>query len=222
MAIGIMLTLVSGAVHGRLGDRWDRPAKLLAAAERLEGLPIAFGEWQMEAAHGLSERTVELLECAGYVHRTYVNRSTGETVNMAILLGPPGPMSVHTPDVCYSSKQFSVREQRRPVQVRATDVPDERFWSVTLRTNDLHADALRVLYAWNDGHGWSAPREPRFRYGGRPLLYKIQVAGHLLAGGVTTNDPCCAFLRDFLPVADRYLVDPTSERTSAESAKTGT
>lgn len=199
------LTLMSGLVQGRLRGRWGIKADMAAAASRLESTPAKFGEWDLAASQTLGESTVKMLECAGYLCGTYRNRATGDQVNMFVLLGPTGPISVHTPDICYSSREYTIVGAREKTAVRDSNGSGAEFWKLTLRSNDLEASLLRVHYAWSDGSAWTASDNPRFQYAGRPLLYKIQVAGPASEAAAEAEDPGQGFLRDFLPVLQKHL-----------------
>ena len=205
------LTLASGLIHGRMTQRWKHSKASDSAAQRLAELPDTFGKWQGQSLEELDQETVDMLQCAGYVVRVYVNEETGAAIKMALLLGPAGPISVHTPEICFSGRNYLILEKRKRVQI-PEDSKDE-FWGLTFQSKGLGATQLRVYYAWTTGGTWAAPdRHPRYKFAGRPYLYKIQLAGSLPPGAdATTDDPCREFLRDFVPVARPYLVDPSTD-----------
>jgi hypothetical protein len=204
------LTLVSGGMHGWMSHRWGLPPATRIAAEKLVEFPDRFGSWQLQSAEEMTEETANTLECAGYFVRAYANQDTGESVRVAVLLGPAGPIAVHTPEICYSSRAYAIREERQRVTIQNSDGSDEEFWALTFRSNDLDASLLRVCYAWSTGGPWSAPEDARFTFAGSPYLYKIQLASELAPGtDLQTSDPCERFLQDFVPVAKRYLVEPS-------------
>jgi hypothetical protein len=197
-AIG--LTAVSGVVHGRLSGRWGRPPESLALAERLKQLPPDVGDWKVRNSYDLAQDVRDILECAGYVNRQYVNQQTGDTVAVAVLLGPAGPISVHTPEVCYSSREFNTTRPRRAVEIRDAAGGEAEFWSMTFESTRVEKTLLRVYYAWSTDGGWTAAENPRFGYAGQPYLFKIQLAAQLPAGSdLAKNDPCRDFLQDFIP-----------------------
>jgi len=214
LAVVVALTIASGLIHGRSSNRWGHSSVILAAAEKLEQLPDDFGTWQLVSHDEMSTAAIDMLECAAYVARTYENRKTGATVQMVLLLGPAGPISVHTPEVCYPSRNHTIVEKRQPVVVKSPDVQDQdhQFWALTFRSTDLTATIQRVYYAWSTGSSWCATVEPRYAFAGSPYLYKIQLASSLPPGtDVSKNDPCRNFLREFIPVAKRYLVEPSEK-----------
>lgn len=197
----LALTVISGLVQGKLANRWGLPADMTAAAQRFNEIPTSFGPWKLQKAEKMSDQVVEILECAGYINGSYVNQSTGEVVNAFVILGPPGPISVHTPEVCYSSKNYQITESRSRVKIGDQETSDNEFWAMTLRSSDVNADMQRVYYGWGNAGYWTAPESPRITYGGDPLLFKIQLAAHLPPDtDLSQGDTCSRFLEAFVPV----------------------
>lgn len=205
------LTLASGIIHGRMSNRWGPSPDLLAAAKKLENLPRQFATWQLLSSGEMSDEVLKMLECTGYAVREYQDQETYERVTMTLLLGPSGPMSVHTPDICLPSRDYKALENPRRVPVSVGEGQSAEFWRQTFQANDLNAGQLRVYYAWSpDGH-WSAPEEPRFKFADRPFLYKLQLVSGLPPGTETeATDTCQRFLEAFVPIAEDYLAQPSS------------
>ena len=221
------LILFSGLIYGRMSNRWGPSPDVRAVAAKLKHIPKQVGSWKYEpsedkslkdkSSEKMEDSTVDMLQCAGYIDRTYKNKDTGEIVNMFIILGPPGPTSVHTPEVCYSSQGYPIRETRQRVTIQNGEEPEEKaqgpedeFWATTFRSNDLGAGMLRIYYAWSTGGAWSATEKPRYAYAGHPYLYKIQLASSIPSyGDSEEDDPCRRFLQAFLPKARPYLVAPS-------------
>ena len=103
LALVIGLLLISTLVHGWLSGRWYVAKDLYQAGEKLEELPKQIGAWQQIESNGLDDSVAEMLQCYGSIVREYRHGDTGEQVTVALLLGPRGPIAVHTPDICYSS-----------------------------------------------------------------------------------------------------------------------
>ena len=207
IVIVLALTLLSGVIQGTMSDRWGPPEEMLAAAGKLEDIPSEFGSWSAKSSSELSDSVVDMLECAGYILREYVNEETGESVQVGLLLGPSGSISVHTPDICFSSRDYEIHQKRQRVTVQ-TNGTDHEFWAMTFQSKDLDAEMLRVYYAWTPDQEWSAPEEPRFTFASRPFLHKLQLASPLPPGAnLEASDPCRNFLEDFLPVAKGYLAE---------------
>jgi hypothetical protein len=214
MILGLLsvaaLTLASGVLHGRLTNRWGPPFAMREAAARLDQIPSQFGQWRLRQSRPLEPTAAEMLQCAGCLSRTYENHD-GQAVDVTLLVGPSGPISVHTPEVCFSSQDFTVIEPRKRLSVQDSSGTKGEFWAVTFRANDLQARKLRVCYGWTTDGRWSAPPEPRFTFASSPHLYKIQLTAALLPGqSLKTGDPCQKFLQDFVPVA-RASIAPAAK-----------
>jgi hypothetical protein len=192
---GALVTLLVGAVYGHFSQRWGPSPDLLAAGEQLNTFPTTLGEWHLEKVEPKDEGVIQTLACTGYVNRRYVNRRTGETVGVALVVGPSGPIAVHTPEICYSSRAYTIAASGEKTPIEGRDGHSHVFWSVTFEPKELGTESLRVYYAWTPGGDWHASQAPRFEYGGAPILYKIQVSGLLgPEAGKDRSDPAHDFL----------------------------
>jgi hypothetical protein len=204
-------TLLVGAIQGKLSRRWGVPADVTTLGERLESLPGndlvgKDGPWQLAENSRLEPAIANILECVGHLKRTYVHRQTGETVNVAVMLGPPGPIAVHTPEICYSARDYKFEHARERVEVPTVEGRTDAFWALTLDAKNPGDNRLRVYYAWTVGGPWQASERPRFQFSGQPCLYKIQLACPAPSVGSTeTGDACRRFLEAFVPALDRVL-----------------
>lgn len=198
----IAVSLLVGVVHGRMTNRWGIQPDMKEASRRLESMPADIDGWHAES-YPLDERVAEMLQCQGSLNRVYENPKTGQKVSIVVLLGPAGPIAVHTPEICYSSKDYSITSDRVPYAV--DDQQD--LWDLRLKSNRAGAAPLRVLYGWTNDGNWDATANPRFAFGGRPLLYKIQLAGPV-PNESGEQDACRDFLAAFLPVLRKHLLSP--------------
>ena len=147
----------------------------------------------------MADPVAEMLQCAGYVNRRYVNQQTGQTVNLAIIVGPPGPTAVHTPEICFSSRAYDVQGDRQKIVLESSPTVRHTFWSVDFSTKNPLADGLRVYYAWNRGDAWEASASPRYEFAAAPMLYKLQLAGPIgHSKSDQGSDPGREFLEDLL------------------------
>ncbi len=190
-AIG--LVGLGGWIHGELANRWGVGTDVIALGERLRQVPLELGAWRAHADEELSESTLSLLECKGYLKRSYVHQGTGEVVSVAVMFGPKGPIAVHTPEICYSSRDVQQNEKRQAVAMDY-DGKENHFWKLSFLKNTLDKGKLSVMYAWSDGGAWQASEAPRFWR--TNYLYKIQTAAQGLGvKEASTNE----FFRVFLP-----------------------
>ena len=163
-------------LYGKYSQRWGPPPDLLAAAHQLEQMPKQLGSWQLAEETPMAESSVKMLECAGYVNRRYVNQETGQAVNLAVIVGPPGPTAVHTPEICFSSRAYDQQGTRRSVELEQRDGKTDEFWSLDFTTKNVLAEGLRTYYAWSLGDRWEASESPRYEFAASPMLYKLQLA----------------------------------------------
>ncbi len=196
-------TIASGLIHGRISHRWGEADQLATVKKRIESFPESFGRWRRQQAIEMPKSVSDMLENPGYNNGVYVNEETGQTVRTALIVGFPGPIAAHIPEICYSSRQYKLNEETRLVKLSGLDQQRHKFRMVTMNATDVGANRLRVYYGWNDGSRWTAPENHRFAFAGKSYLYKIQIAGQLTTGRDNKEiDPAKDFLQAFLDHVD--------------------
>jgi hypothetical protein len=98
-----VLIVTAGVVHGFWADRWVPAAEPQKAADRLATVPLTVGEWDGSDPEKPGESVPGVV---GSLQRRYVNRVTGAAVVVALVCGRPGPVSIHTPDSCYTASGY--------------------------------------------------------------------------------------------------------------------
>jgi len=195
-----LATVISGLLLGQASGRWGTtPA--IATAEQLLGrrLPERTGNWRLRKEQELESQVLKMMSCNAYIARVYEHDQTGALVTVTVLVGPAGPISVHTPEICYSSRDYVVGRNRVKVPVDDDAGRHHEFWDVSLKARDSESSVQRVLYAWSTGEAWNATAHPRFAFAGAPYLYKLQLAARSpVAAKRDDFDPCQDFLRSFL------------------------
>jgi hypothetical protein len=210
-------TVAGGWWHGKSASRWGHDALLQIAAKELsQALPARTGNWRVISETPLEKEALQTLQCPAHLNRTYLNEQTGDTVSVFVIVGPPGPIAAHTPDICYSSSDYALSAEKTVLAVHDQANRDHSFWQMTLRPNDATRAPLRVFYAWGTGHSWTATKEPRFSHAGAPYLYKIQLAGPE-QDAAREFDACLDFLKCFLPGIQTHLVSPQGREPSTPS-----
>jgi hypothetical protein len=204
-AAALVLLLVAGLVHGFWTDRWTVSKATAEAAVRLQHLPLAVGDWQGE---NVEVDTRETEAITGHLYRRYVNRSNGNQVTIVLLCGLPGPVSIHTPDVCYRAGGFDVAE---PVKVKVAAEPpgpDGEFWAADLHKATATEEVRqRIYWSWSATGAWTAPDDdPRGLFAGQPVLFKLYAVRDLAAGDkLRDDDPCAELLRQLMPQMKKTL-----------------
>jgi hypothetical protein len=131
------LTILSGVLHGRASNRWGPATDTLAAANKLKEIPNEFGDWRLQSSEELDKASQEQLQPTAYLVNKYQNRRTYDVVNMTLLIGRPGPISVHTPEVCFGTKNYKSRGERQKVAIRGPAGGDDEFWALDFKTISL-------------------------------------------------------------------------------------
>lgn len=184
------------------------------AVGKLKAIPEVIGRWH-STDNTLTEREVEVAGIDGYVRREYRNSTTGYTVNLTLLCGHSGPMSVHPPTACFEGVGYTLASGPTVTSVKpAGSGFAYEFNKSSFRQGDAAVpEIVRVFWAWSPDGEWLAPENPRFAFRGRPYLYKIYVTDKGLEDpGNTALPQIEAFLKDALPViSDALATSESSE-----------
>jgi hypothetical protein len=175
--IAFALVLGAGVVQGLHTDRWSTSAQLATSAAKLEGLSFTLGDWQGEdEKKQMEDSAKELAEIVGYKMRIYRNTVTGAMVRVLIMCGRPGPIAVHTPDICFGGAGYRVFDEETKSLQPAKESPAMEFKTARfVREDALNGSALRIYWGWTTDGTWSAPKDPRWTFASAPALFKLYV-----------------------------------------------
>lgn len=207
------LTVVPAVIHGRLTNRWGEPADMHAAAIRLDSFPQQAGDWeQLGEQETLPPEILRELQCTGYLNRRYGNRQTGDEVLVMVMVGSPGPLVRHPPEICYGNRANTMLGKPHLARIQAVDGQEHTLRVLRYRTPGDTGTEFSICYGWSAGGRWQVPEYPRLEFGSEPLLYKLQLlSSDDLPEGSEMPDAVSAFLHDFLPVLDRNVFAATDE-----------
>lgn len=202
LAAGCVLTAAAVA-HGWRTDRWGSTADLTAAAGRLDALPMRIGDWEATVLE-LPAEQVRVANVAGLTARRYTHRYTRAEVTVLILCGRPGPVAVHTPDICYRGAGFVMGPRRTEPLTEGNTA-----WVADFTKAGPQPETLRIRWAWGTGGGWTAAASPRLQFARERVLYKMYLVRPVPPGGdPAENPPELAFAGEFLPVLQATLAGP--------------
>lgn len=214
------LTIASGAFYGIRSNRWGPSGTLREVGAKLESFPTNFAAWEMQKTERMGKEAIDQLQPAGYIQRLYVNRENGAMVSVTVMVGSSGPMAVHTPEICYGSRDHEQLGPRQAIRIPSVSTGDDKnqedkeydtVWKTTFRMKGIDAQTMNIYYAWSPGDRWAAAENPRFTYASKPFLYKLLLANQVPAGhNQKETDPGLQFLIDFLPVLHQHLQRPPS------------
>ncbi len=206
----LFLVIAAGLVHGKWTRRWAIGHEIEAAAARLKHVPDRVGSWEGKSLE-LSRDQLLMAEIAGYVSRRYEDHRRRDAVSILLVCGPAGPISVHTPDICYAGAGYEPTGPpvRKSLPVGPGGHPAEFWHAIFSKRNVPVPVTLSILWAWSsDGH-WEAPDNPRLSFASRPALYKLYVIHELIApeDAMDQDHPVTEFLNPLLAELDRSLFE---------------
>src|SRR5262249_10109712 len=153
-------------------DRWSKASAAPASVALLEEMPLDLGDWQGEKLEGPTRGTEHL---QGQFYRRYKNHRTGAMVSVNLVCGRPGPVSIHTPDVCYGASGFDVAD---PMKFQRKD-GIECWTAEAVQRKASEQTRLRLFWTWNAGGKWQAADNPRIAFARHPVLYKLYLVREL-------------------------------------------
>lgn len=204
IATGIIVT--AAVIQGRISNRWGTNDSLTASSVGvIEKIPHEFGDWKFQEEQPLSKRVQAILQCTSHTNQVFVHDNTGESIGATVILGPSGPLTVHTPEICLSAVDYAQIENSERVVIKEGDRVLGTFYRAKFRSNSPNLPSIEIFWGWNDGTEWSAPENPRLTFGGAPALYRLQVAAQLWPNVADGDKGVAAqFIRAFLLAAPRF------------------
>ena len=206
MAIGA--TLYSGLLHGRIRHEFGLGQDLTEQVGLITSLPSEFGQtedgrpaWVMVGEpKPMADEVVEMLECAGHYQAAYRSTLHPEwLVQLLVMVGPSGPLLVHSPDVCYPASGNKFLSGPEFLKVQAASGKDQALQVMMFKQRKLEGRQVRVGFAFSEGGEWNGPSNARLEYAGAPFLYKLQLHTTLPGDYELTEDqdPLAEFMRHF-------------------------
>jgi Protein of unknown function (DUF3485) len=216
----VALLVAYGVGEGLWTHRWmpsNEPARFAA---RLNNLPATVGLWEgtdelLDARQGAHILQVGM---TGFKLRRYVNTQTKQGLYVQVYCGPPGPTSVHTPEICQEGagyKHVGSPKSRKEI-VTEGPFPRSEFWVERFDKDGPIPDPQNIAYSWSATGQWHAPDSPRFAFGSHAALYKLYVIYQPPTRiDESPSDPTLEFLKVFLPELDKALF-PARESSSGK------
>jgi hypothetical protein len=196
-AVAISTVLFVGLVHGYWTGRWEDAERAAASAAQLQQLPLNLGDWQ---GQDLQPDAREASKLSAYLYRRYFNQRTGAIVTVILASGRPGPVSIHTPDVCYVASGYESAQWQTFAPPVDPSIPRGEFKTAHfVKTKSAGQTHVRVCWSWNAGGTWSVPDNPRLAFARYPVLYKLHMVREMTGGSEgLEDDPSLELLRVLL------------------------
>lgn len=200
---------VVGAADVWLRYGRDNSKSLQTAAERLGNIPTKIGNWE-GVETPLDDIIVRVAGCSGYRNLRYTHALTGRSVDVTIMVGLPGQMSEHVPEVCYPAGGYTlVQSSVTKKSTAALSSNVQRELAVMDFVNPRMTDArTRVWHGWHDGAEWSRPNRPRFAFVRAAALVRLQVWSTLVP------DPFADDKKGYVDAGEEFLTDALATLTT--------
>lgn len=202
----LVLVLLMGAGHGMWTNRWTQTGELKSRLERLNEVPMEIGEWIGEDIP-YEQEDMARAGINGCIVRRYKNQRSGDSVSLLIVCGRGGPISVHTPDVCYASAGYRQLAPQEKVPGGAASID---VWKACFELpNSVLSKKLEISWTWSqDGSTWSSPDNPRYVFARYPAVYKMYVVREMSAISGNADETANEFVKRLLPALRSSLGKP--------------
>jgi exosortase len=172
VVVAISVIVATGLVHGFRENRWGLARKLELARTRLDRVPMTIGNWKGRPAT-VDRRAMLAAGLDGFFLRSYEKETTGNGLTLLLVCGRPGPVSVHTPEICYPGAGYEM-VQARPAGIRiGNELGGDFVMADFERRETIPADRLKIYWAWNASGTWTVPDSPRIALAPYPVVYKM-------------------------------------------------
>jgi exosortase len=213
--VGVAIVIATGAVTGRWTHRWTTSDELKLAVARLDGVPQTIGDW-VGSEEQVNPQDLIAADLQGCVVRRYENRRNGRKIGVMLVCGRPGPVAVHTPDVCYPSNGYKM-DQDQPdtiVLKPKSGLIESQFLAARFRREHaVTSEGLRIFWSWSASGNWTVPRSTRLEFAGHPFLYKLYVISTSAGEQDQIGAPWQKeFIERFLVELDKRLFPLPSQR----------
>ncbi len=200
----------SGVASGLFTNRWEPAADFGPVQAGMDTLPTARGPWASRTTT-VERDALDLGGIRAHLSREYREAGSGRAIQVLWVAGKPGPIAVHTPDVCFQGAGFVLTGDPVPIEVGSSGA---RFWRATFVNKTVAITTrIAVYWGWNGGDGWEAAdhRAARLRYSLLPALHKLYLVTELPHSGTPDTDVLGDFPDRFLPELDRIIAPPPAK-----------
>lgn len=196
--------IACGTVHGIWTDRWHLSNEPATSVARLSQVALQLGDWE-----GRAITDKQFKGAAGHLYYEYVHRQTGQKITLFMVCDRPGPVSIHTPDVCYGAVGFDVQTPVKYTPKLGDGASAGSFWTARFHKRSASDQAdLRIFWAWSAAGNWEAADDPRLTFARYPALFKLYLIRECRGTDEPLDqDPCVQLLRQLVPELRRSLFE---------------
>jgi hypothetical protein len=209
----LVLLVAYGVAEALWTHRWTSSHEAEQATTRLASVPKTLGDdWESVDEQLPPRQAGQLKEVGmtGYLLRRYYKKGTrdrigpGNSLQVQLFCGPPGPVSLHTPEVCFEGVGFHSVGTKAHQEYKFEGGSAE-FWVARFQKEGDFPEPRRASWSWSATGRWQAPDHPRFNFGSHAALYKLYVIYPFTNMEDLSADPTAKFLEQFLPELNKVL-----------------
>lgn len=205
ITLALLAVIIPGMAHGIWTCRWDLSDEPDSSAARLTSLPLSLANWEGEDLP-IEPQQIARADLAGLLMRRYDDRDKKSQFLIMIACGRPGPTSVHTPEICYPGQGYRQSAERKRKSIHCTTGDAEFFMApFEKKTPGGEVQRIQIFWTWKGAGGWVAPSQPRFTFGGRPVLHKLYVIQALNGTAETSVRASEEFIQKLIPNIEKNL-----------------
>ena len=200
------IILLAGWVHGNWTQRWKSNHAVERTSARLQRVSLTFDGWQAKE-QVIDREQLTQAQIMGYRRVTYRSQDD-ERITLLVLCGDRGPLSVHTPEQCYSGAGYRMVGKRELFPLTLADGSQANLWTARFyKPKSPGVPPLRIFWTWNPGTSWQVTDWPRWTFREAPSLVKLYAVRELRALNESPErDPCLDILKECLPKLQREVV----------------
>ncbi len=219
MGLACALLLCSGAVRF-WEDRHFQSIQIQSSIPlfALKSFDETIGRWHAKenTESALDPQIARIAGSTDSLIRTYVDKQTGVSVVVLILYGRAGPVTAHTPEVCYTSQGYD------QLETFDFDMPGQTPGSARFRSllftkkGGREGTQQEVFYAFRNEGRWAPVVQGTWKtLEANPPVFKIMVQRRLAEQERrNVNNPTVLFLSEMLPVLERRIHAAEQARTN--------
>src|SRR2546422_4324022 len=200
------LIILPGIGHGLWTNRWTVSKDVEEFTARLAQVPRDIGNWQCEDLPG-NPQLIAKVGMTGSLSRRYTHRTSKHQLTVSLYSGPPGPVALHTPDICFPGAGYQLVSENRFTCKSSLSQAD--FNEATFVKAQPEPQFLETFWSWNAKGNWQVPNSPRVSFGAHRALYKLYVVCPFSKESQRkeAQDVCKDFLSVLLPELQKSLID---------------
>ena len=185
-ATGLVLLVASGVLYAMQTGSTRDPEVMADAARRVDiARDIAVPGWTSERIEFTSEQLAAAEAAGGGTVRYSAidGPAASSSINVMLLCGPHGPISVHPPTACFQGVGYRQVRPERVETIKATDgTVLGTFWVTDFeQERNGVTERIRTWWTWSPNAEWHAATNARMEFAGQPVLYKLYLTEQVLA-----------------------------------------